>query len=101
MGKEGGSAVPDDYEIAVDYMDMTNDRHLWAGAADARPGLELSVGARWSWATRNADPKVARIARACSGRMWQGLGRSWAARGWRTSGSVGRRREVALSRTSW
>jgi len=44
MGMEGGSAVPDDYEIAVDYMDMTNDRHLWARAADARPGLELSVG---------------------------------------------------------
>jgi len=33
MDMEGGSAVPDDYEIAVDYMDMTNDRHLWARAA--------------------------------------------------------------------
>ena len=37
-------SVPDDYEIAVDFMDMTNDRHLWARAVDARPDLELSVG---------------------------------------------------------
>lgn len=58
---KGGPAVPDDYEIAVDFMDMTNDRHLWARAADARPGLELSVGRHVVVGDEDADPKVARI----------------------------------------
>jgi hypothetical protein len=57
MGMGGGSAVPDDYEIAVDYMDMNNDRHLWARAADARPGLELSVGRHVVVGDEDADPK--------------------------------------------
>lgn len=38
-------------------MDMTNDRHLWARAADARPGLELSVGRHVVVGDEDADPK--------------------------------------------
>jgi len=53
--------VPDDYEVAVDFMDMTNDRHLWARAADARPGIELSVGRHVVVGDEDADSKVARI----------------------------------------
>ena len=53
--------MPDDYEIAVDFMDMTNDRHLWARAVDARPDLELSVGRHVVVGDEDADLKVARI----------------------------------------
>ncbi|MFV0316559.1 MAG: hypothetical protein ACK5O2_06305 [Microthrixaceae bacterium] len=53
--------MPDDYEIAVDFMDMTNDRRLWAQAADAQPGVELSVGRHVVVGDEDADPKVARI----------------------------------------
>ncbi len=53
--------MPDDYEIAVDFMDMTNDRHLWARSSDARPGLDLSVGRRVVVGDEDADPKAARI----------------------------------------
>ena len=53
--------MADDYDIAVDFMDMTNDRHLWARAADARPGLELAVGRHVVVGDEDADPKVARI----------------------------------------
>ena len=51
----------DEYEIAIDFMDMTNDRHLWARAVDARPGLDLSVGRHVVVGDEDADPKVARI----------------------------------------
>ena len=53
--------MPDDYEIAVDFMDMTNDRRLWVRAADARPGLELSIGRHVVVGDEDADSKVARI----------------------------------------
>ena len=53
--------MPDDYEIAVDFMDMTNDRHLWARAADVRPGIELIVGRHVVVGDEDADSKVARI----------------------------------------
>ena len=53
--------MPDDHEVAVDFMDMTNDRHLWARAADARPGIELSVGRHVVVGDEDADSKVARI----------------------------------------
>lgn len=61
MVKQGGPAVHDEYEIAIDFMDMTNDRHLWARAVDARPGLDLSVGRHVVVGDEDADPKVARI----------------------------------------
>lgn len=49
------------YEIAVDFMDMTNDRRLWACAADARAGVEFTVGGHAIVGDDDADPKVARI----------------------------------------
>lgn len=51
----------DDFQIAVDFMDMTDDRHLWARAADARPGVELAVGRHVVVGDDDADPRVARI----------------------------------------
>lgn len=53
--------MPDDYEIAVDFMDMTNDRRLWVRASDSRPGVELSVGRHVVVGDEDADPRVARI----------------------------------------
>lgn len=53
--------MPDEYEIAVDFMDMTNDRLLWTRAADARLGVELAVGRYVVVGDDDADPKVAQI----------------------------------------
>jgi len=53
--------VHDEYEIAVDFMDMTDERHLWARAADARPGIALSIGRHVVVGDEDADSKVARI----------------------------------------
>jgi hypothetical protein len=53
--------VRDEYEIAVDFMDMTNDRHLWARATDARPGLDLTVGRHVVVGDDDTEPSVARI----------------------------------------
>ena len=48
-------------DIAVDFMDMTNDRRLWVRAADARPGLDPIVGRHVVVGDEDADPRVARI----------------------------------------
>ncbi len=53
--------MPTEYEIAVDYTDMTNDRRFWVLAADVRAGLELSVGRHVVVGDEDADSKVARI----------------------------------------
>ncbi len=53
--------MSDEYEVAVDFMDMTNDRRLWARAKDVRPGLDLFVGRHVVVGDEDADPKVARI----------------------------------------
>ncbi len=53
--------MPDTYDIAVDFMDMTNDRHLWARAADTRPGFEAVAGKHAIVGDDDADPRVARI----------------------------------------
>ena len=45
-------------EVTVDFMDMTNDRQLWARASDARMGLELAVGCHVVVGDEDADPKV-------------------------------------------
>jgi hypothetical protein len=42
-------------------MDMTDDRHLWARAADARPGFDATVGRHAVVGDDYADPRVARI----------------------------------------
>ncbi len=53
--------MADDFEIAVDFMDMTNDRRLWTRAADTRPGVALEVGRHVVVGDEDADSKVARI----------------------------------------
>lgn len=53
--------MADDVEIAVDFMDMTDDRHLWARRADARRGVDVAVGRHVIVGDDDADPRVARI----------------------------------------
>lgn len=53
--------MADDFEIAVDFMDMTTDRHVWVRSADARPGVEVAAGRYVVVGDEDADPKVARI----------------------------------------
>lgn len=52
--------MADDFDIAVDFMDMT-DRRLWARAIDTRNGFEPAVGRHAIVGDDDADPKVARI----------------------------------------
>lgn len=52
---------PDTYDIAVDFMDMTDGRHLWARAADARPGFEPALGVHVVVGDDDAVPRVAQI----------------------------------------
>lgn len=49
------------HQINVDFMDMTNDGHLWVRSADVRPGLEIEVGGHVVVGDEDADPKVARV----------------------------------------
>lgn len=53
--------MPDAYDITVDFMDMTDDRHLWVRPGDIRPGLHLAVGTHAVVGDDDADPRVARI----------------------------------------
>jgi hypothetical protein len=53
--------VADTYDIAVDFMDMTDDLRLWVRPADLRPGFEPSVGLYAVVGDEDADPRVARI----------------------------------------
>lgn len=48
-------------DLTVDFMDMTNDRHLLTRMRDARAGYEPVVGAYAVVGDEGADPKVARI----------------------------------------
>ncbi len=48
-------------DLAVDFMDMTNDRRLLSRLVDARPGYEAVVGSHVVVGDDGADPKVARI----------------------------------------
>ena len=57
-----GPATPGDYDIAVDFMDMTNDGRVWVRADDVRNGREVEqVGAHFVVGDDDADPKVARV----------------------------------------
>lgn len=49
------------YGIAVDFMDMTDDRRLWVRPADVRRDIDLAVGRHLVVGDDDADPKVARI----------------------------------------
>lgn len=53
--------MADDFEIAVDFMDMTNDGHLWVRGADVRPGVQIAVGRYVVVGDEDADPKVAKV----------------------------------------
>jgi len=48
-------------DLAVDFMDMTNDRRLLSRRVDARPGYEPVVGAHAVVGDDGAEPRVARI----------------------------------------
>ncbi|MFT3851378.1 MAG: hypothetical protein QM733_01340 [Ilumatobacteraceae bacterium] len=63
MAFEAGrnAEMTDSYEIAVDFMDMTNDGRLWVRADDARPGTKLSAGRHLIVGDDDADPRVARV----------------------------------------
>ena len=53
--------MADSCDIAVDFMDMTNDRRLWARPADLRDGFEPAVGRHAVVSDDDAEPRVARI----------------------------------------
>ena len=53
--------MADEYDIAVDFMDMTDDRRLWACAVDARPGFAAVVGRYAVVGDDDAELRVARI----------------------------------------
>lgn len=53
--------MTDDYEIAVDFMDLSDDRRLWATSSDVRGDLDLSIGRHVVVGDEDADSKVARI----------------------------------------
>lgn len=53
--------MADSYDIAVDFMDMTDDRRLWVRPADLRRSFEPVVGRHVIVGDDDADPKVARI----------------------------------------
>jgi hypothetical protein len=50
-----------EYELAVDFMDMTADRRLWTRLADARVGFVPIAGRHVVVGCDDADPAVARI----------------------------------------
>ncbi len=53
--------MADTPDLAVDFMDMTNDRRLLSRRVDARPGYEPVVGAHAVVGDEGAEPRVARI----------------------------------------
>ncbi len=50
-----------DYDIAVDFMDMTNDDRLWTRMKDVRPGVVPIAGQYAIVGCEDADPAVAQI----------------------------------------
>lgn len=49
------------YDLAVDFMDMTNDRRLWTRLVDARVGFVPVAGRYVVVGCEDADSAVARI----------------------------------------
>lgn len=58
--QRGGAAVSD-YDLAVDFMDMTDDMRLWTRVVDGRPGFEAVAGQYVIVGDHDADPRVARV----------------------------------------
>ncbi len=50
-----------DYDLAVDFMDMTSDRRVWTRLQDARPGFVPIAGRHVIVGCEDAEPAVARI----------------------------------------
>jgi hypothetical protein len=59
--EENDSGVIMNYDIAVDFMDMTDDRRLWTRVADARHGFVPIAGQFVLTGCDDADPAVAQI----------------------------------------
>ncbi len=53
--------MSDHYDVAVDFMDMTDCHRLWVRPADARAGIDLVAGRHVIVGDEGADPKVARV----------------------------------------
>ena len=53
--------MPETYDVAVDFMDMTDDHRLWARAADNGAGVETTVGRHVVVGDEDTDSRVARI----------------------------------------
>lgn len=53
--------MSDTHDVDVDFMDMTDDHRLWVRAADVRPGLRLTIGARVVVGDEDALPRAARV----------------------------------------
>lgn len=53
--------MADNWDVAVDFMDMTDDWRLWTRSSDARPGVDPTVGTHVIVGDDDADPRVARI----------------------------------------
>ena len=56
----GGAIVNHVYDLAVDFMDMSDDRRLWTRSVDAITDVELTPGRHVIVGDDDADPKVAR-----------------------------------------
>lgn len=56
-----GVVISASYDIAVDFMDMTDDRHLWTRLIDARAGFVPVAGRHVVVGGDDADLAVARI----------------------------------------
>ncbi|HWE56531.1 MAG TPA: hypothetical protein VG435_13540 [Acidimicrobiales bacterium] len=50
-----------DYDLEIDFMDMTDDRHVLTRLQDARHGLTPTVGRYVTVGSEDADPAVARV----------------------------------------
>lgn len=57
----GRQRVADSYDVAVDFMDMTNELRLWVRLADVRLGFQASVGSHAVVGDEDAETRVARI----------------------------------------
>jgi hypothetical protein len=59
-----------DYDVALDFMDMTDDRRIWTRMTDVRDGLNLELGQHVIVGDDDAAPAVARVV-ALDGRFVQ------------------------------
>lgn len=68
---EGPAAA--DRVLAIDFMDMSDDRRLWTRAVDARLGFDPAVGRHVIVGDDDADARVARASPNSVGRRRQSL----------------------------